>query len=256
VIDEGESRMTDVVKYVREGKIARIVMNDGKVNVMSLDMLEALHDAFDRAARDGAVVVLSSDRPGVFSAGFDIKLFAANDAKRSHAMVKAGADLALKILSFPLPVLSACRGHAFPMGAFLLLASDVRIGAEGGYKIGLNEVAIGIPVPSFALELARQRLHPAYLSRTATTGEMYAPGDAALAGFLDRVAPADEFEALVDRTANDLARIHLPSHALVKKRLRGGAIAAVSAAIESELTVETYMQSASRPSAIRLPGAA
>jgi enoyl-CoA hydratase len=243
------------VSYRLDGQIARIVMDDGKVNVMSMPMLEALHAAFDRAANDKAITVLSSVRE-VFSAGFDLKVFAANDPVRSHAMVKAGAELALKLLSFRTPIVGACRGHAFPMGAFLLLASDVRIGAEGNYRIGLNEVAIGIPVPSFGLELARQRLTPAYLNRTAATGEMFSPGDAAKAGFLDKIVPPGELDATVDAVAGSLTQIHLPSHAIVKQRLRGGAIAAVRAAIDRELTLDAYHESALTRSAVKQPGAA
>src|SRR5262249_3464405 len=154
-----------MIHYQLEAGVARIAIDDGKVNAMSLPMLQALDAAFDRAARDEAMVLLRSTRPGIFSAGFDLKVFAANDARASVAMVRAGAELALRVLSFPAPVLAVCEGHAFPMGAFLLLASDIRIGLDGPFKIGLNEVAIGIPVPSFALELARQRLAPAYLTR-------------------------------------------------------------------------------------------
>lgn len=248
--------MTPLVDYSLERGIARITMDDGKVNVMSLDMLEQLHAGFDRAASDKAVVILSSGRDAIFSAGFDLKVFAANDVRRSQAMVCSGAELALKILTFPSPVVGACHGHAFPMGVFLLLASDVRIAMEGSYRIGLNEVAIGIPVPSFALELARQRLHPAWLSRTATTGEMYQPHDAATAGFFDRVVPQAEFAATVEAAAEALTKIHLPSHAIVKQRLRGAAIAAIRSAIDAELTLEKYSENATGKSSVKLPGEA
>ncbi|HTO08154.1 MAG TPA: crotonase/enoyl-CoA hydratase family protein [Myxococcota bacterium] len=224
-----------MVKYELTAGVARITIDDGKVNVMSLPMLQALHAAFERAARDGAMVLLRSGRPGIFSAGFDLKVFAANDARRSVAMVRAGAELALKLLSFPAPVLAICEGHAFPMGAFLLLASDLRIGVDGPFKIGLNEVAIGIAVPSFALELARQRLAPAYLSRSATTGEMYSLAEGVTAGFLDRVVPAAELETAVESATQALHKVHRLPHANTKARLRAGAIQAVREAIDAEL---------------------
>jgi enoyl-CoA hydratase len=170
--------------------------------------------------------------------------------------VKAGAELALKLLSFRTPVIGACRGHAFPMGAFLLLASDIRIGAEGAWRIGLNEVAIGIPVPGFGLELARQRLAPAFLNRTALSGEMFNPEDAVRAGFLDKIVPAGDLDAAVEAAAVALTKIHLPSHAIVKQRLRAGAISAVRAAIDSEITLDAYRESARSKAAVKLPGAA
>jgi enoyl-CoA hydratase len=249
--------MEDLVSYRLSDGVARIVMDDDKVSVMSLAMLQALDAAFDRAAADSAVTVLSSSRKGIFTAGFDLKVFAANDARASATMVKAGAELALKLFSFPYPVVGVCAGHAFPMGAFLLLASDIRIASEGDYRIGLNEVAIGIPVPSFALELARARLHPAWLNRTATTGEMFGPIDAVTAGFIDRVVPAGEIDAAVATIAASLTKVHMPSHATVKQRLRGPAFAAIQAAIDKELSVEAYEKRATEGrSSVKLPRAA
>ncbi|HYB13311.1 MAG TPA: crotonase/enoyl-CoA hydratase family protein, partial [Myxococcota bacterium] len=149
--------MTPLVSHQSAGPVAKLIMDDGKVNVMSAAMLKALHEAFDRAEREKSVVVLTG-RNGIFSAGFDLKVFAKGEPHGIYDMMKLGAELALRILSFPTPVVSVCNGSAFPMGAFLMLASDVCIGAEGPYKIGLNEVAIGITVPGFGIELARQRL--------------------------------------------------------------------------------------------------
>jgi len=231
--------MNQLVSYENAGGIAHIAMDDGRVNVMSAAMLRALHAAFDRAERDKAIVVLKG-RENIFSAGFDLKVFQANSAHDIYDMLRLGAELALRLLAFPTPIVAGCTGHAFPMGAFLLLASDVRIGADGPFKIGLNEVAIGISVPGFGLELARQRLVPAFLHRTALTGEMFAPQDAAAAGFLDRVVPAKELDASVEAIAQALTKVHLPSHAATKARLRGAAIAAVRQAIEAEVTFEAY----------------
>lgn len=226
--------MTQPVHYELHSGVARITLDDGKVNAMSLATLEALHSALDRAAADEAVVLLSSGRERIFSAGFDLKVFAGGDPGAVRAMVRSGAELALKLLGHPAPVVAVCSGDAFPMGAFLLLASDIRIGVEGSYRIGLNEVAIGIAVPSFALALARHRLTPAWLDRTALMGEMFSPPDAVTAGFLDRlVAPAD-IEAEVARSLDQALRIHRASHAIVKSRLRGATMSAMRHAIATE----------------------
>ena len=230
--------MSELASYIKIGTIAKITMDDGRVNVMSSAMLRALHSAFDRAEQDGAIVVLTSARDGIFSAGFDTKVLRSQDPQLIYDMVRLGAELAARILSFRYPVVAACNGHAFPMGAFLLLASDVRIGAEGSFKIGMNEVAIGIPVPSFALELGRHRLVPAYLQRTALTGEMFAPREAMAAGFLDRVVSADALQAAADAVALGLTQIDLPAHASTKERLRKPAVGAVRAAIDAEITLK------------------
>ncbi|TVS17774.1 MAG: crotonase/enoyl-CoA hydratase family protein [Gammaproteobacteria bacterium] len=230
--------MSESVAYELDRGVARITMNDGKVNVMSLAMLSDLDEALDRAANEADLVLLCSGLPGIFSAGFDLKVLAANDTQQSAAMVRAGAELALRLLSFPKPTLSVMAGHAYPMGTFLLLACDVRICAEGPYKMGLNEVAIGIAPPSFAIELARSRVHPAWLSRTVTLGEMFEPEDALIAGFVDAVVPGEQIEQRISEAIDALKNVHRPSHLVAKQRLRRATMAAMREAIDTELTVE------------------
>ena len=213
--------MTNLVTYTRSGPISRIVMDDGKVNVMSIAMLEALHAAFDEAEREKTVVVLTG-RGKAFSAGFDLKVLASGSAQEIYSMLKAGSELALRVLSFPTPVVVACNGDAYPMGAFLILAADLRLVAQGSYKIGLNEVAIGITVPQFGIEVARQRLTPAYFSRTVMTGEMFPPPEAVTAVFFDRMVPAVELDEAANQAAEALSRIDLSAHTATKLRARGG----------------------------------
>jgi enoyl-CoA hydratase len=229
--------MNDLVTYELDGPIATISMDDGKVNVFSIPMLQALHEAFDRAESDGAVVVVTG-REGYFSAGFDLKTIAGGTGPLLE-MLTLGATLAERLLGFPRPVVCACTGHAYPAGAFLLLASDVRIGADGPYRIGLNEVQIGLTVPWFAIELARYRLHPAYFDRTVVNAAMYGPREAVAAGFLDQVVPSDALRAAGLEAASAAAALDPVAHAATKRRARAQARAALRSAIESELTLPT-----------------
>jgi len=246
--------MTERVSYRVENGVAHITMDDGKVNAMSSQMLADLEAALDRAEADKATIVLRSARPGLFSAGFDLKVFAANEPARSHAMVKAGAELALRLMAFPYPTIGVMEGHAFPMGAFLLLACDVRIGAMGRSRMGLNEVVIGISPPRFAIELARSRLHPAWLSRTVTLGEMYEPLDAQTAGFLDHVVEPDEVDNALTAALDALKGVNLAMHAMAKLNLRQATMAAMRAAIDEDLTLESYRSGAARLAQVALPG--
>jgi len=232
-----EPNMTSFVTYEHQDSIARIIMDDGKVNVMSETMLDALGAAFDEAERDGAVTILSG-REGVFSAGFDLKVLASEDAGAVHRMMLKGANLALRIMTFPRPVVCICTGHCMPMGVFLLLASDVRIGADGPFLIGLNEVAIGLTLPAFAVELARTRMTPPWFNRALVTGERIGPAQAVEAGFLDMLAPPAELEARAMEYARQLATLDMPSHAATKMKVRGPATGAVRSAIEAEITIE------------------
>jgi enoyl-CoA hydratase len=224
--------MSGLVDYRLDGGIATITMDDGKVNVMSLAMATELAAALDRAVADRAVVVLSG-RPGVFSAGFDLTTVQSGGTD-SVAMVRAGFELAYRLLSFPVPVVVACTGHAVAMGAFLLLSGDYRVGASGTYKLMANEVALGITMPRAPIEILRQRLAPAYFHRAVVLAEQFSPDNAVAAGFLDRVV---EPAALSDaaRAVAETARTLDPDvHAASKRRAHEQSLAALRAAIDAD----------------------
>lgn len=225
--------MTQLATYQRDGQSATITIDDGKVNVFSIPMLKALHAAFDEAERDGVVVVLTG-RERYFSAGFDLKVFATG-LDETIEMLTLGARLSERVLSFPAPVIVACSGHAYPAGAFLMLAADFRIGIDGPFAIGLNEVRIGLTLPWFAIELARHRLAPAYFDRALITGTMCSPQEAVTAGFLDRVVAPDELPAAAEQAVAELAQLDRGAHAATKLRVRGRALEALRLAIDTEL---------------------
>ncbi len=229
--------MSELVSYELEDRVATIAMDDGKVNAFSIAMLQALHEAFDRAERDEAVVVLTG-REGYFSAGFDLRVFAGGEVEPVVEMLRLGATLAERIFGFPTPVLLASAGHTVAAGAFMLLAADVRIGVEGDFRVGLNEVQIGLTVPWFVIELARQRLHPGHFSRAVVNAATYSPAEAVEVGYFDRVVPAGELRAASLQEAARLAQLDRAAHAATKQRARADALAAIRRAIEVEMTVE------------------
>lgn len=225
--------MTELASYELEGRIATIAIDDGKVNAFSIPMLEAIHAALDRAESDNAVVVISG-REKYFSAGFDLKVFK-EEPQRIVEMLTLGARLCERVLAFPTPVLVACSGHAIAAGSFLPLAADLRIGVDGPFKLGLNEVQIGLTVPLFVVELARQRLTPVHFNRALVTATMYDPREAVEAGFLDRVVPAGELRSASLVAAEQLVSLDPEAHKATKLRVRAAALEAVRAGIDTEL---------------------
>jgi enoyl-CoA hydratase len=224
--------MTDRTSVAIADGIARITLDDGKVNAMSAAMIGDIGAALDAAEKAGAVVVLRG-REGVFSAGFDLPTFS-RGAEAIVAMVGGGARLVARLLAFPHPVMTVCTGHAYPMGAFLMLAADVRFALAGPFRIGMNETAIGLTVPKFALEVASHRLTPPGVARIATA-PLFDPEEAARLGYVDRVLPADALEAAVEAEAARLVALDRTAFAATKARVNERALAAVRAAIADEL---------------------
>ena len=224
--------MDALVSYRLRDSVATITMDDGKVNALSLAMFTELAAAFDRAAADRAVVVLTG-RPGVFSAGFDLPVLRAGGTAAAQ-LLHAGFELAERMLAFPTPVLIACPGHAVAMGVFLVLSGDYRVGASGPYKLTANEVAIGMTMPLAAVEICRQRLTPAAFNRAALLAEVFKPEDAVAAGFLDRLVPPAELAEAAAAAAADLTGLDLDAHAASKLRARHLTLTALRDAIERD----------------------
>ncbi len=228
--------MANPAKLTLEDGVAWISLDDAKVNALSPAMIAGIEAGLDAAEKEGAVAVLRG-RPGIFSAGFDFRTFA-EGPEAGRAMVRAGAELILRILGFPRPVVTACTGHAYPAGAFLMLAADQRFGVPGDFRIGLNEVAIGMTVPRFAVELVRHRCVPAALPRVAT-GTLLGPEEALRLGYLDRLVEPDALEAAVAAEVDRLRKLDAAAFVGTKARLNGPVIAALREAIEQEWREQT-----------------
>lgn len=215
-----------------QDEIAIISMNDGKANAINPDMLAALHAALDEAEASGSArAILLTGLPGKFSAGFDLKYFQANGPEAARDLVNGGGALALRLYGFPKPVIAAVTGHAIAMGCFILQSCDVRICAEGDFKIGANETAIDMVLPEFALQLLHARVRPEKLTEAAIVGRLYDPNGALEVGYIDRIAAP---EALMD-TAMTLAKGigQLPPRAYAgnKRAIRRDTLAAIEASL-------------------------
>jgi enoyl-CoA hydratase len=207
-----------LLSFELNDRVAVVTMDDGKANALSHAMLEALHGALDRADREATAVVLAG-RAGRFCAGFDLKTMMASPESAQGLLTK-GADLLLRLFAHPQPVVAACTGHALAGGALVLLACDLRLGARGDFRIGLNEVSIGMPVPILAHELARARLAVSALTEAVLFARVYGPDDAAAAGYLDRTLDADRLLAEATSEARRLGQLPRPAFAQSKRSLR------------------------------------
>ena len=220
------------ISYRHENAISHITIDDGKVNALSSAVIAELQLALDQAESNCAITIITgNDR--IFSAGFDMSELAESKESAGN-LVRRGAELCLRLMAFPSPVICACTGHAFPMGAFILMSSDYRIGVDGPFSLGMNEVRIGLTVPQFALELARGRLHPAYFHRSVVTGELFSPEEAKFAGILDELVAPDVLAERALEKAEDLKSVGLSHHHATKLRARRDWIAAVRQGITQD----------------------
>ena len=214
-----------MLRYELEDGVAVVTMDDGKANALSVEMIDAVLGALARAEGEAKAMVLAG-RAERFSGGFDLKVMMSGPAA-AVGLLTRGADLLMKLYGAGLPLVIACTGHAMAGGALMVLTGDYRVGARGPFKIGLNEAAIGLPVPVLAMELARDRLSKRALTRATLLGEVYDPDGALAVGYVDELAAAGEVVARATTEARRLGAISKSAFRATKKRLRGDTIAKI-----------------------------
>ena len=226
--------MSDPVSYeIVDGAAVVITMDDGKANAVSPALQAGVNAALDAAEGHSLPVVLTG-RPGFFSAGFDLKTLATG-GQPAVDMLHGGITLAMRLLSHPMPVVVASPGHAIAMGVFLSLCGDYRIGADGPYRYVANEVAIGMAMPFSTIELLRQRVTPAALTRSVLLAELFTPANAVANGFLEEVVPPEQLMPRALEFAGSLSALDATAHAVSKKRLRAGVLSAMRDGLERDL---------------------
>lgn len=213
--------------------VAVIRMDDGKANALSPAMLTGLAEALEQAASKARAVVLTG-REGRFSAGFDLKIMSSGP-EAARELVLAGCETVLRLYEHPQPVVVAATGHAIAGGAVLLLAGDVRLGAKGPYQVWLNEVAIGLPMPLFVSELARERLARELLVQATLLATPFDPERAVTAGFLDATIDGAMLLDEACATAAKLAELPSKAYALTKRSLREVLVSEVRATLNDDL---------------------
>ena len=220
----------ELVTVQIEDGIANITLQNGKVNAISHQVIAELNDALDQAEAAKAVVVLTG-QPGILSGGYDLKTMQ-ESMTAAMALVTEGSTLTRRMLAFPTPIIAACPGHAVAKGAFLLLCSDYRIGIKGEFKLGLNEVAIGMVMHQAGIEMARGRMPINYFNRSVINAEMFNPEQAIHAGLLDVIVEPEQLMATAQKVAGMLKSLNMRAHHGTKLKARKDLLEAMDRAIE------------------------
>ena len=198
--------------------VAEIRVDDGKRNALAPLLIDQLLRAVDAAEAEGAAILIAG-RPGTFCAGFDLKVIR-QGPERTREMTSRGAELWMRLLTSPRPVVMACTGHAMAAGAVLLCTADWRVAASGDFKIGLSETEIGLPLQGVPLELVRARLSKRHFERATLLAHVYPPDMAVDAGWVDEVTAPDDVLDAARAAAQRLGALPEGAFAATKRQSR------------------------------------
>lgn len=181
-----------MLKRIEHDTVLELRLDRPPVNALDPALVKALDRAVTGAPAEGARALVLSGSPGMFSAGLDVPALLTLDEAGIRHFWTDFFGLMEHLAASSIPIAAAITGHSPAGGAVLALFCDTRIMAEGSYRIGLNEVQVGLPVPAPIVFALKRLLGPRIAEPLLVTGALLEPADALNAGLVDAVVPADE----------------------------------------------------------------
>jgi enoyl-CoA hydratase/carnithine racemase len=224
-----------MIQTIDDGVIRELRLDRPPVNALSPELIGALKKAIQAAPGNGARALILSGSPGRFSGGLDVPLLLSLDRPAMATLWQEFYALLGAIAGSPIPIVAAITGHAPAGGTVLAIFCDWRVMAEGDYKIGLNEVQVGIPVPPAILAGLRRLLGLRLAERLAVGGGLFSPQEALGLGVVDELVA---LERVVERAVEWCQRLlALPPDAMTSTRrlARADLAALFEADLEPEL---------------------
>ncbi len=210
--------------------IALIRIDTGKGNAINSAWLAKMNSLLDDLAQSKARAVVITGHGAFFSGGLDLPSLLPLDRPGMQAFIQSFNDTMLRLFEVRLPMIAAINGYAVAGGCVLALQADYRIMSDGPFKIGLNEVPLGLGLPALVVETLRCQVPASSLLPIALDGRLLSPHEALELELVHEVSPA---ESLVDRAvawARERGKLPQVAFQQVKQSLRKPAIDAVNAA--------------------------
>jgi enoyl-CoA hydratase/carnithine racemase len=224
-----------MITTLQHGAIRELRLHRPPVNALSPELILGLTQAIKAAPNDGARAIVLSGAPGHFSGGLDLPVLMSLDPTGMTALLRGLYDLFAAIAGSPIPMVAAITGHAPAGGTVLPLFCDWRVGAEGDWKLGLNEVAVGLTLPPVIHHALKLVVGARQAERLAVTAVLISPAEAAQIGLVDELVPADQ----VVRRALDRCRmfLNLPAQAMsdTRKQARAELTALFAQSLDPEI---------------------
>jgi enoyl-CoA hydratase/carnithine racemase len=205
-----------MLHIVKHEAVTEIQLTRPPVNALNLDLLRALQQALAEAVRDGARGILLAGTQGMFSAGVDVPELLTRDRAGVREFWREFFATCAALAHSPIPVAAAITGHSPAGGAVLSLFCDYRVMAQGPYRIGLNEVQVGLIAPD-CIQMALRRVVGAYRAeRLLVSGALIDAEQALAFGFVDELVAVDQVSTRALHWLGET--LALPSHAMLGTR--------------------------------------
>lgn len=215
---------------VREVRLAR-----PPANALSPELMSALEQAVVGAPQEGVRALVLSGTPGLYSAGLDVPLLLTLDRPALAAAWRTLYTLMRALASSSLPIAAAITGHATAGGTVLPLFCDYRVCTAGEWKIGLNEVQVGLPLPPVIHAALRRLVGDRHAERLAVGGLLIPPAEALSLGLVDEITPPERVVERAVEWCQGLLALPPQAMSLTRQQARAGLAALFDQALGGEL---------------------
>jgi len=229
------TQTSPVILTLDHGPIRELRMNRPPVNALTGELMSSLRNAIETAAQQGVRALVLSGSPGRFSGGLDVPFLLTLDRPVIAGVWRELYALLKALAVSPIPIAAAITGHAPAGGTVLAMYCDWRIAADGDFKLGVNEVQVGIPLPPIIVSGLRRLVGSRVAEWLAVSGVLISPAEALQIGLVDEVAPPDQ---VIDRALTWCkGRLALPPEAmsLTRREARADLTAIFERDVEAEL---------------------
>jgi enoyl-CoA hydratase len=218
--------------------VLTLTLDDGARNALNPDAFDAIADGF-RSAGDDVTAIVLTGRPGVMTAGLDVKYMAAAGRDGVRDLLVRFGRTWMQVWTEPRPTVLAATGHCLAAGTMLAMACDHAVAAQGEWAWGLTETQIDFELPEFGLALARANVRTDRFEDLLLPGRRVTPVEAVECGYADELAPGDDVLTRAQEVARELATLPQRAYAGTKRRLRQAVADAVLAGLEADIEALT-----------------
>ncbi len=196
-----------MIEAIKHGAVTELRLDRPPVNALNQDLLEALLQAHRKAVKENAHVIVLSGKEGVFSAGLDVPALLGLSRNAMQVFWSRFFDLLFAVYGSPVPVVAALTGHAPGGGGVLAIHCDYRVAADGDFRIGLNEVQVGLQVPPTIIRVMEGVVGRRQAALLTMTGKLLPMRAALEVGLVDEVVPPEETVARAIEFARSLLEL-------------------------------------------------
>jgi len=228
-----------MIQITDHGAVRELRLNRPPANALSPDLMAALKQAIEAAPGENALALVLSGSPGMFSAGLDVPLLLTLDRAAIANAWQALYTLLRTIANSPIPMAAAITGHAPAGGTVLALFCDWRGAATGNWKMGLNEVQVGIPLPPLILGALRRLVGLRQAERLGVGGLMLSPEQALHVGLVDEVVSPDQLTSRALEWCTGLLKLPRQAMSATRRQARADLIELFEHDLDRELSAVT-----------------